>query len=298
MNQNNIENGILRKRRNLKPLYKVINIFLAKGAIISHKNLDGERQQFDNGLYSISPDYSEVEDVPIMANLYRKNENRQRAVNANPRRRIIEQYDLKSGKLLRRYRCMADACSAMELPGHYLSYKVFGGGARLHTCVFGWRESQDKDALLEEGEEYADIIVLKSYLKRYLGVEGGVIPSFEDFSKYFHTGEYSEEPQYQHSCSSGLRSRLGKKRKGKVKQGLKNGDDISKFDSIKCTASPGNIGIIRASEIGLKKENAAVAVRMLTTSPDFGPSDPNYEDFGIISNGLRKSNAGLYLQTL
>lgn len=54
--------------------------------------------------------------------------------------RAVEQFDLETGRLLRRYASMQEASVAMGQKPHYIAYHVFGKGATFSKSVFGWRE--------------------------------------------------------------------------------------------------------------------------------------------------------------
>jgi hypothetical protein len=101
-------------------------------------------------------------------------------------RRVMEQYDRASNKLLRRYLSMADASVALGQPAHYLQYKVFGRGARFHTCLFGWKErTPDCSIYMKEGEEYADVEQMRVYMRKFLEEEPHLIPTWSVFVDNF-----------------------------------------------------------------------------------------------------------------
>ena len=54
--------------------------------------------------------------------------------------RAVEQFDLATGTMLRRYASMQEASVAMGQKPHYIAYHVFGKGATFSKSVFGWRE--------------------------------------------------------------------------------------------------------------------------------------------------------------
>lgn len=114
------------------------------------------------------------------------------AVGSGTGPRLTEQFDKATGQLLRRYRCMTDACVAMGQPTHYLSYKIFGSGARFHSCVFGWREVRSDDASSVPEELYADVVAMRSYMKRFLGA-AGEIPTWESFLETYVPPEVETE---------------------------------------------------------------------------------------------------------
>lgn len=97
-------------------------------------------------------------------------------------RRVMEQYDRATDKILRRYPSMAEASVALGQPAHYLQYKVFGRGARFHNCVFGWRELPPNSVVEpREGEVYADLDRLQIYMASYLQYEGSIVPTWREF---------------------------------------------------------------------------------------------------------------------
>ena len=99
-------------------------------------------------------------------------------------RRIMEQYDRKTNKILRRYNSMADASVALGQSAHYLHYKVFGRGARFHNCLYGWRELPIGTSVEPvSGEEYASIEKLKLYLNMYLEQQDNFVPSWVEFNE-------------------------------------------------------------------------------------------------------------------
>jgi hypothetical protein len=216
LNQNNVENGILRKRRNLKPLHKVISIFLANSVISLHKNLDtGEDNVIENGSFSLNASY--VAERSVDDTIMDTGGAMSKAMedSNHKRRRVIEQFDLATGGVLRRYRCMVDACADLGLPGHYLSYKVFGGGARLHNCVFGWRESQGKSITPKDGENYGNVNALKAYMKRYLGLDVRAVPSWTAFLEQYT----AEEGDQNDSASAIVVASQSKRKKAKTHRG-------------------------------------------------------------------------------
>lgn len=94
---------------------------------------------------------------------------------------MTEQFDKATGQVLRRYRCMMDACVALGQPSHYLSYKVFGSGSRFHSCLFGWRELPDGNPDPLPGEQYANISAMRSYMQAYLDVDPTHVPTWHEY---------------------------------------------------------------------------------------------------------------------
>lgn len=111
-----------------------------------------------------------------------------------PRSKVIEQCDKLTGQVLRRYKCMSDACSAMRVQGHYLSYRVFGGGAKTHSCVFTWREHGSKAIKdCHHGDIYAPEPALRAYMQRYLGQPEELVPPWATFFESFSTVSDSDD---------------------------------------------------------------------------------------------------------
>lgn len=185
----------------MKPILKTIGDMLSSGEII-HISTSMDRPGMENGFFSMNPGYVFDE------SLARKNINIVKDFNHSGfnfgRRRLVEQFDKLTGTILRRYRCMSDACSTMGLPRHYLSYKVFGGGAKSHTCVFGWRElnlnePEISDTVGNPVESYADDNMLRVYMKRYLGKTPDEILPWTTFAETFDKSAFVDNDYDQRS---------------------------------------------------------------------------------------------------
>jgi hypothetical protein len=268
INQNNIQNGVLRKRRNLKPILKIISDLLSSGAII-HKSSSGGSSVSENGYFSVNPEYDSSCNADIKGDISK----RRHEANISCRRRVIEQFDKISGKALRRYRCMADACAAMGVPGHYLTYKVFGSGAKSHKCVFGWRELITSEPEIVTftalpGESYADLEALKAYLRRYLGKPAESIPAWTEFVEtYDPADEHQPDEGDRRASPSSIKSFSKVRRSFDIPENIQSGTNLPKNIKSKKASAQKAINKLMARS-GCNKESEGIKHKKMRSLAD------------------------------
>lgn len=170
-------NGIA-KSENLRKAYSVSPEALPR-ELVSENFLMKKRKKYPELPFTKEPNASSAITQGFIDSGCKGNEKEE--LQSGRAGRAVEQYDLATGRCLRRYASMQEASVAMGQKPHYIAYHVFGKGATFSKSVFGWREVTlpSNSNVVKSGGLGASTgnCILPSNQQKYSLVDGQELPS-------------------------------------------------------------------------------------------------------------------------